>query len=271
MNFVLFLCTDYNLKIHRFCQLINEQFTGVTTLMIVDNNDKDYSQYNYKEVYQISDVECVEGGFKNSFSGLTEALVKKNPISWDKAIYFLSKTKFDKAILIEDDCLVLNPKIFNKFFKINFDLLVPRHEPRIGNVNDWHWSSIEKSIEPPHYYSMVCCIGVSKKMIDKVIEHKNKIGSLFYAEAMFNTIAEHNNLLIRTPKELSSIVAMGDWNVSDFRLFKNNIFHPVKDIEKHNFYRFLNLVTLKNCLPVKAQIICPVSFEKLLIPKFLKR
>lgn len=270
MYLVLFLCTDYNKEIYRFCQFVNEQL-GLTAIMIVDNNEKDYSQHTQPEVFQAPDRQCVEGGFNNCFSGLTDALVRKNPIALDKALYYLSSKTFDKAIILEEDCLVLNPKIFNKFFSMDFDLLTPSHTPRTGSYVDWHWGSIEKCIEPPYFFSMVCCFGISSKLLSVVLEHKDRIGSFFYAEAMFNTIAHQHNLKIQTPKQLASVVAMGKWNMSDFRIFKNNIFHPVKDIENHNFYRFMNLVELKNCLPFKPQIICPMPYENLLIPKFLKR
>ena len=270
MNLVLFLCADYNTHIHRFCQFVNEHL-GLSATMIIDNNEKNYSQCTQNEIFQVSDKECVERGFKNCFSGLTDALVKKNPIALDKALYYLSKRNFKKVIILEEDCLVLNPKVFNKFFQMEFDLLVSSNNQRTGTYIDWHWGSIEKCIEPPYFYSMVCCFGMSKTLFDKVLEYKEKIGSFFYAEAMFNTIANQNQLVIKTPKELASVVAMGNWGMSDFRIFRNNIFHPVKDIEKHNFYRFMNLVTLKNCIEPKPQIICPLPYQSLLIPKFLRR
>jgi len=270
MNFVLFLCKDYNNHTHKFCQFLNKNF-AFKSLMIIDNNETNYSQRYLKEVYQISDEVCVESGFKNCVSGSAQSHIKKTPNSWDKALYFLSINNFNKAILIEDDCLVLNPKIFSNWFDKQFDLLAPAHNKRSGTYQDWHWKSIESNIDPPHFYSMVCCIGVSKQLIDKIIEHKNKVGSFFFTEAMFNTIAEQNRLIVKTPKELSSVVAMGDWELWHFRLFKNNIFHPVKNIEEHNYYRFLNLVTLKYCMEVKHLIISPKPYEQLLIPKFLKR
>lgn len=270
MNFVLFLCADYNEQINRFSQFLKVQL-GLNVLMIIDNNEKDYSQCTQTEIYQVSDKECVESGFLNCFSGLTDALVKKNPIALDKALYFLSNKNFNKAIILEEDCLVLNPKIFDKFFAMEFDLLVPNHNKRTGTYIDWHWGSIEKCIEPPHFYSMVCCFGISRNLLDKVIEHKEKIGSFFYAEAMFNTIAHQKQLVIKTPKELASVVAMGNWGISDFRMFKNNIFHPVKDNQNHNLYRLMTLIKLKFCMACKPQIICPQPYENLLIPKFLKR
>ena len=270
MKLVLFLCADYNKEIYRLCQFVNEHL-GLSAIMIVDKNEKDYSQCTNIEIFQVSDEECVESGFNNCFSGLTDALVKKNPIALDKALYYLSKKSFDKAIILEEDCLVLNLKIFDKFFKMEFDLLVPSHNYRTGTYADWHWGSIEKCITPPYFYSMVCCFGISNKLLQKVLEHKDKIGSFFYAEAMFNTIAHQNNFIIKTPKELASVVAMGSWGLSDFRIFRNNIFHPVKDIEKHNFYRFMNLVKLKYCIEPKPQLVSPAPYQNLLIPKFLKR
>jgi len=271
MNFVLFLCKDYNIHIHKFCQLLNKTYE-FKSVMIIDNNETNYSQRYLDEVYQISDEVCVERGFKNCVGGTAKSHIQKTPNSWDKAIYFLTQNDFKKAVFIEDDCLVLNPKIFDFWIDfIDFDLIAPAHSQRIGSYADWHWKSIEEHINPPYFYSMVCCIAVSKTLIDKVIEHKNKMGSFFFNEAMFSTIAEQNNLVIKTPKELSSVVAMGKWEWWHFRLFKNNIFHPVKDIEKHNFYRFLNLTTLSKCLPVIHEEITPKPYQQLLIPKFLKR
>ena len=270
MNLILFLCKEYSSATHIFCNLLNKNF-DYNAKMIVDRNDLDLSQYTNNELIQVSDELCIERGFFNSFGGNKNCLIKKNPISWDKAIYYLSTKKFNKAIIIEDDCLVLNPKIFDKFFKIDFDLLSPSHHSRIGNVKDWHWKEIEKNIDPPYFYSMVCCIGVSSKLIDKIIEHKNQKKSLFYAEAMFNTIAQKNNLKIKTPKELSSIVALGNWNQSFFKIFKNNIFHPVKNIEMHKFYRFKNLMPLRNCCINQVEIVSPKPFQETLIPKFLLR
>jgi hypothetical protein len=270
MNLILLLCKDYNKNTHRFCHFLNEHLK-ISAKMIVDNNAKDYSQLYPNEIIQISDDKCIESGFINSFSGLTDALIKKNPIAFDKAIYFLSELNFDKAFIIEYDCLVMNPKIFQYYFCTEFDLLVPQHTPRLNNSLDWHWRSIEKSIDAPYFFSMVCCVGVSKKMIDKVVEHKQKIGSLFYAEAMLNTIAHQQNLIIKIPKQFSSIVAMADWSESYFVNFPNNIFHPVKDIEKHNFYRFLKVVTIKYCLSVQCRVICPQPYQKQMFPKFLKR
>lgn len=270
MNFVLFLCKDYNTHIHKFCKLLNDKF-AFQSVMIIDNNETDYSQRYLDEVYQISDKVCVESGFKGCCSGSASSLIKKNPISWDKALHFLSQQEFNKAVIIEDDCLVLNPKIFESWFKKEFDLIAPAHNKRIGSYHDWHWKAIENFIDPPYFYSMVCCIGVSKKLIDKVIDNKNNTGSFFFIEAMFNTIAEQNQMTIKTPKELASIVAMGEWENWHFRLFKNNIFHPVKDIEKHNFYRFNNLVSLHYCIPNPVKQIVPKPFQEVLIPKFLKR
>lgn len=270
MNLILLLCKDYNKTTHRFCQFLNEHLQ-INVKMIIDNNEIDYSQLYHNEIYQVSDQKCIESGFINSFSGLTDALIKKNPIAFDKAIYFLSELQFGKAYIIEEDCLIMNPKILLYYFCTEWDLLVPQHTQRLGSFPDWHWSSIEKCIDAPYFYSMVCCIGVSRKMIDKVLEHKEKIGSLFYAEAMLNTIAHQQNLIVKTAKQFSSVVAMGDWNEWHFRNYPNNIFHPVKNIEKHNFYRFLKLVTLKYCLSINPIYVCPVPYQNLLIPKFLKR
>jgi hypothetical protein len=102
---------------------------------------------------------------------------------------------------------------------------------------------------------MVCVMGLSRNTLNAVKSYKNDKNSLFYIEVMFNTLALQNNLNTIDPKELKSIVWLGDWGLNEFLLLPNNIFHPRKDIDNFNNLRKeivkakLNGVVPKNNLP----------------------
>uniref|UniRef100_A0A6C0CYB2 Uncharacterized protein n=1 Tax=viral metagenome TaxID=1070528 RepID=A0A6C0CYB2_9ZZZZ len=62
--------------------------------------------------------------------------------------------------------------------------------------------------------------------------------SLFFCEALFNTIAFHNNLVIINPDELSTIVYRANYHKETIN--RNNLYHPIKNIElQYKFREFL--------------------------------
>ena len=54
---------------------------------------------------------------------------------------------------------------------------------------------------------------------------------------MFNTVALHNNLYVKTIQELSTIIwrKKGGWQQNDIN--KNNLYHPVKCIKQQYILR----------------------------------
>jgi hypothetical protein len=54
-------------------------------------------------------------------------------------------------------------------------------------------------------------------------------------EALFNTIAIHNNLEIKAVPELSPIVYRHNWTLSDISADK--LYHPIKNIRIQYHYR----------------------------------
>jgi hypothetical protein len=84
---------------------------------------------------------------------------------------------------------------------------------------------------------MVCACGMSRKLLDEIKKYVKRNNTLFYIEVMFNTLAMQARLKVTDVKELKSIVWMGDWDIDEFLLLPNNIFHPRKDIGNHKNLR----------------------------------
>jgi hypothetical protein len=193
------------------------------------------------KIIAIKDSECKKHGYINSNISNNSTHIKKNPIAWDKMLYYfcLINQDYDFVWVFEEDCFIPNIEVLNNLNKKynKFDLITPNNFLKSDNLFDWHWKSIIDKIAPPYYYSMVCGCGISKnlfKIIKKYVERNNE---LFYIEVMFNTLANHHNLKVKDAFELKSIVWMGKWEIDEWLLLPNNIFHPKKELSEFENYR----------------------------------
>jgi hypothetical protein len=192
---------------------------------------------NYK------DIVCVDNGYINSNIGADVTHIKKNPIAYDKALLHFCKldTSYDFVWFLEDDVFLTDANVLNtltdKYSK--YDLVVGNNNLKEDNVMDWHWRHIVDKIEPPYYFSMVSACAMSRKMLDTINDYVTKNNTLFYIEAMFNTLAMQNKLSVAEVFELKSIVWMGNWGVDEFVLLPTNLFHPVKEPDNHHLLRDL--------------------------------
>lgn len=194
------------------------------------------------KVISYSDNFCKESGYVNSnISGSTH--IKKNPISWDKMIYHFCEQgmEYDFVWVFEDDVFIPSVKtICNLHEKYSaFDLITPNNFQKQDDLPDWHWKHIFDKIEPPYYYSMVCAMGMSRKMLDAIKEYVKNNNQLFYIEVMFNTLAMQNNLKVKDAFEFKSVVWLGEWFIDEFLLLPDNVFHPKKNIEDYQYLRLM--------------------------------
>jgi hypothetical protein len=193
-------------------------------------------------IHFMKDITCVDTGYIGCNISETATHIKKEVIAYDKFLWIFAKNKFgdfDNIWVFEDDCFI--PSIdalisLNEKYK-NFDLVTANNFLKSDNLFDWHWSHIVDKIEPPYYYSMVCAAMFSKKLLAEIKSYADTNKRLFYLEAMFNTIAMQKKLAVIDAKELKSIVWMGEWGIDEFVQLPNNIFHPIKDFEKHKEFR----------------------------------
>ena len=189
------------------------------------------------KIIQISDKTCVDNGYVGCNISGNETHIKKQVIAYDKFLYvFCEKlTEYDFVWVFEEDVFIPSTDTILNLHKnyCQYDLVTPNNFLKQDTLPDWHWHHIFDKIEPPYYYSMVCAMGISRVMLNKIKEYVGNKHHLFHIEAMFNTIAMQNNLFVIDPLEFKSIVWQGAWGLDEFLLLPNNVFHPVKDIENH--------------------------------------
>jgi hypothetical protein len=239
---IAFLCKEPQQELISFAeQIVDNNLFDV--YIITDNDYCEFTNvrhYNLK-IISISDAMCKKFGFINSNISDNSTHIKKNPIAYDKALlYFCGiKTNYEKVWFIEDDVFIPSVEhlvnLNNRY--ASCDLITANNFAKTDNIKDWHWAHIFDKIEPPYYHSMVCVCGCSRKMLNTIFKYVEKNNTLFYIEAMFNTLAMQNNLIVADAFELKSIVWQGEWGLDEFLLLPNNLFHPVKATYFHQTYR----------------------------------
>jgi hypothetical protein len=164
-----------------YCNFLNS-FINYKVFVIVDNNDFDLTQFriNYKNItfIQIDNKECEENGYIN-----VNYVIKKIS-GWDKALYYFGviNKKFDKVWFIEDDVFFYNEdtliKIDNKY---KDDDLLSKKPDQVnnGDSKDWHWEIItDINFDYPHYGGMMCCVRMSRNMLESIHNYAKKYNYL---------------------------------------------------------------------------------------------
>jgi len=211
-------------------------FNKYDIYIIIDENKNDYDELykhlNHKlNIIQIDDNYCIQNGFYN-FVHPTPNLPNK-PLSWDKALLYFTRINrlYNHIWFIEDDVFILREDVLlnidNKY--INSDLLTPFHHVNYdGNLTSWNlWYTIKDKISLPWARSMTCACRASNKLLKLMDNYRLQNNKLFFHEAMFNTIALQNNLLVETPEELSTIHYRTEWDINNLNL--NYLYHPIKN------------------------------------------
>lgn len=228
------------------------EFVSYDIYIIVDS-DKDLTKLTKIDKYrnlnfvQLSDQHCVNHGFQNvNFMG-----IKKLISGWDKALLFFSviiPLKYEHIWFIEDDVFFLNEQVL-----INLDLKYPNQD-LIANCDfdktkvtekykrltyfDWVWKQIDIKIERPWYAGMMCATRISKMLLQGIRWYATKYKTLFFLEALIPTITSHFKLSHVQPNELTT-VSYRDvfFEEKDDDRLATNIFHPMKDLNKHKEIR----------------------------------
>lgn len=190
---------------------------------------------------------AVEAGYKNAT--LTTG---KECTAWDMALYFACEVdkilygpeklgKPEYVWFIEDDVFIPSAEALIKLNESckDYDLCVPAHKCKTGELMDWHWPKIVGKVERPWFSSMTCACRVSRKLLNVIKEYVRVNGELFFHEVMLNTLARQAGLSIYTPHELKTILWQGDWSLDDYLYMPNNLYHPQKDFAQHQTIRKL--------------------------------
>ena len=153
-------------------------------------------------------------------------------------------TSYENIWFIEDDVFFFNEQtivnIDNKY--LDGDLLsntVTQHcSHYIGTPTydwGWWWHLIHIDLSLPYYRGMVCAVRMSKMLLSKIVAYVEKYNTFFFLEAMFPTLCDKNQLIHHIPEELSFIIFRRDYSVEEIDSI--HLYHPVKDISLHEFYR----------------------------------
>ena len=191
-------------------------------------------------IVQVSDELCIQSKYYKS-SSCTNL---KDIVAWDKALYFFTRYKTDYEFIwfLEDDVLFYDLNtIQNIDAKYPFsDILSSFHEiNESGNIyNGWnHWCNVVNRITTPWAHSLISASRLYRRLMEKVDEYVRNNNSLMFIEALFSTLALHNNYLVDNPEELaSSITYDKKWDIEEMTDI-NKIYHPLKKIESHKMYR----------------------------------
>lgn len=214
-----------------------------------DDIEKKYPQIHF---IQIHERLCEKTNFYNSSVSANMPYI----IAWDKAIFFFCKlaTYYDYVWFIENDVYFQSENQLTFFDQdplySTADLLVKDHIVNAtGNIKEgWdHWINIQNQIPIPWAHSLVCIIRISRKLLDEVERFIYKRPFIFI-EALFNTIAEQQNMTILCPIEFRSILYDEKWYDETVIHYTNFFFHPIKDEKRHIHFRSI-------------QQIKPLSFE----------
>jgi len=219
------------------------------TYICIDNNNYNIPSFDNKvHIIKVNEKECIQHGFHSTLTSLIDGKNWAGKAgSRDKALYFFYKNqiKYDYIWFLEEDVFIPTIKtiqnIDNKYG--DFDLLSSGHGIHHSpNKTGWrHWntvySQLKNKINLPYAVSAICSIRCSKKLLECIFAHAVKYNSLCLDEAMFNTLALHNNLHVKAIQELSTIIwrKKGGWQQNEIN--KNNLYHPVKCIKKQYMLR----------------------------------
>lgn len=211
--------------------------------VIVDDNYNNYEEFKseYKNItfIQIDDNICLSSGYKNAHS---EHFYKKKNTqrrvsACEKALYYFRDKSYKNVWFCEDDVFI--PSV-NNLISIdnqypNSDMLSNKLTKNDGSILDWHWSTIDMKTSPPWWYCMVCITRLSNRLLSVIDNYVNKWGTLYFSEAMFCTEALHSDLVVETPNQFKWVTYNNKW--TEFNIQSDGFYHPVKNIEIHNYLR----------------------------------
>lgn len=161
-------------------------------------------------------------------------------MAWDKTIFLFAERlpKYSFMWILEDDVFVRSHEILQELTTTSFsdqaDLTVQgMYSSPLGEItsqNRWHWDHIVfPAYTPPYYFSLVCMMGMSNRLLTAVKAFVHRHHRLEFVEAMFHTIAAKEGLKIHVAKELSTMNYQTSYLTCDLIAeYPNNVFHPMK-------------------------------------------
>jgi len=167
--------------------------------------------------------------------------VSKSITGWSKAIYYFStiNKNYSNIWFIEDDIFFNNEQSLINIDSKYIDAYLLSNKTNNNYVSGpkdfWQWEHLDIRFKPPYYRALVSIVRMTSLLLSKIKAYANEHNRVFYIEALFPTLCSKYNLKHDTPTEFRNIVFRKDYLDKDFN--KSCLYHPVKDTDKHVYYR----------------------------------
>jgi hypothetical protein len=234
----------------RFYKRFKDQAYDV--FIVIDNNN--YARrHSGVKLIKIDESICASEGFINLNPMITKRR-QRSCSAWDKALYYFTKinNSYQNVWFIEDDVFVpavqTIVKIDRKYGEAD---IISRGNTinETGELQDsyvWYKFIPRDRLPPPWACSMVCAVRLSRSLLQCVdtflssnkdfrSNEKELVGSYFFIEYLFHTLALHNKLKVIAADELSGVVFEKVWPHQDIN--KDFLYHPIKSPFLHELYR----------------------------------
>ena len=213
-----------------FCKKLKND--AYVVFICVDDNSHSIPEFNDTvKIIKMDNTDAEREGFKSCVQPLPNKACSR-----DKALYYFARldTTYEQIWFIEEDVFVPTVTTISDIDAKypGGDLLTSAHSTDAETRNWPHWNHIVHTngikLPPPYAKSMICAIRVSKAMLCAVDAYATSHNNLFMDEALFNTLAIHNNLEVLPIAELSTIHWRHNWKLSDIQ--PTHLYHPVKKV-----------------------------------------
>jgi hypothetical protein len=249
---ICFLAVKPTIELYNFITNLQEQDIekSYDFYLCIDQSisNEELEKFNKINIIYIPNGIAEEKGFKGSVLYFPERACSR-----DKALYYFSikNKKHEQIWFIEEDVFFYNLqtiKYMDNEYDNSVDLISKGNVIKNKkNPLDWWWPKIINKVSLPWARSMICIIRISKKLLNEIEKYASLNKSLFLDEALFNTIALQNNLVVKCPIELSTIYenewakrVYYNWDekwMNEQTLNPYYFLHPVKDFNQQNEYR----------------------------------
>jgi hypothetical protein len=207
-------------------------FTQYDIVMIVDDMSGNYADRDNIQFVQIREEDCKREGIID-----VNALSFDRITGWEKAVYYFTvvNTSHQHVWFLEDDVFFHSEETIMKIDTKypHSDLLSAPYTEK--TCNNWHWRRLKIQCPPPYFHAMACAVRMSRNLLSRIREYASQYKTLFFLEALFPTLCKGSGLVYDTPSEMQNIIHMGRYQKEN--IDADNLYHPVKDLNKHVAFR----------------------------------
>jgi len=195
----------------------------------------------YPRLYFLSfddSVAAINGFWNSSY------IIPKKTISWDKALFYFSKTNidYDYVWYIEDDVYVPSKEsLINLDLQYGEDVDLLCSSYALNDEGDveldgWvHWNEHDNKVQKPWARGLQCICRMSKRLMNKIDEFVTEHKKLVFIELLFTSLARRHEMTVAMPLEFAEVDCCRGLDVNT--IDPNKIHHPIKDSKDQEMVR----------------------------------